>query len=240
MKITLEIQRFNPQTNQPAYLQSFTVEAELTDRILSLLLDIKEHQDPTLGFRKSCAHGVCGSDAMRLNGKERLACKTLVRDVLQEDGSPIRVEPLRNLPVERDLMVNQDDFFERFEAAKPFFINEQAPPEKERIQPPAERRDIDDATNCILCESCYSACPAVANENPDFLGPAALLQAIRFEEDSRDEGSSTRRPVLDHPNGLASCHSHFDCTRVCPRGIKVTKHINLMKRRLAQQKKEPS
>jgi succinate dehydrogenase / fumarate reductase iron-sulfur subunit len=238
MKVTLEIQRFDPHTSQPAHLQRFEVEAEPTDRILSLLLDIKAHQDPTLGFRKSCAHGVCGSDAMRLNGKERLACKTLVRDVLPEDGGAIRVEPLRNLPLERDLMVNQEAFFERFEAVKPFFINDAPPPEAERIQPPAERHKIDDASNCILCESCYSACPVIPEENRDFLGPAALLQSIRFEDDSRDDGSAVRRPVLDHPNGLHACQSHFDCTRVCPRGIKITKHINQTKRRLAQLHKE--
>jgi succinate dehydrogenase / fumarate reductase iron-sulfur subunit len=238
MKITLEIQRFNPATETQPHLQQFTAEAEPTDRLLSVLLDIKEHQDPTLGFRKSCAHGVCGSDAMRVNGTERLACKTLIRDVLPDDGSAISIEPLRNLPVQRDLMVNQGEFFNRYETGKPFFINVAEPPEKERLQTPAQRKQIDDASNCILCESCYSACPVIPEENRDFLGPAALLQAIRFEDDSRDDGSAVRRPVLDHANGLHACQSHFDCTRVCPRGIKITKHINQTKRRLAQLHKE--
>ena len=234
MKITLEILRYNPEHADEPHFQRYDVQAEPTDRMLSVLLDIKAHQDPTLGFRKSCAHGVCGSDAMRINGKERLACKTLVRDVLPPDGEPIRIEPLRGMPVERDLMVNQTQFFEKYASVKPYFINEDPPPPKEREQSPAQRKAIDDATNCILCESCYSACPVETQTNPDFVGPAAIVQATRFNDDSRDTGTAERAPILAQPNGVWPCEGHFECTRVCPRGIKVTKHINLAKRALKQ------
>ena len=132
MKITLEIQRYNPETDDQPYLQVFEVEAEAEDRLLSVLMRIKWDQDPGLGLRKSCAHGVCGSDAMVVNGRERLACKTLIKDLASEDGSPIRIEPLRTLPVQRDLMVDQSRFFANYIHVKPFFINPEPPPEKER------------------------------------------------------------------------------------------------------------
>lgn len=228
--ITLDIQRFDPEQDQAPHWQSFTTEAELTDRLLSVLLDIKDNQDPSLGFRKSCAHGVCGSDAMIVNDKEKLACKTLIRDVLPEDGSAIRIEPMKHMPVERDLRVKQDGFFEKFTAVKPFFINDEPAPAQERTQSPADRQKIDDATNCILCASCYSACPVLDETNVDFIGPAACVAAARFNDDTRDLGNDQRKPVLDHPNGVWSCEGHFECTRACPRGIKVTKHINLTKR----------
>jgi len=231
MKIRLEILRFNPVENTEPCFQGFDVEAEPTDRILDLLMHVQRFQDGTLGFRKSCAHGVCGSDAMRINGKDRLACKTLVRDVADADGATVRIEPLRHLPVKRDLIVDQEPFFAGYRAVLPFLINEDPVEEKERIQSPEEREVFDDATNCILCASCYSACP-VLDANESFLGPAALAQAFRFLEDSRDRGAGRRLPVLDTPDGVWACENHFQCTRACPRGIKITKHINHTKRKI--------
>ena len=231
MKIRLEILRFNPEQDGEPALQGFDVEAEPTDRILDLLVHVKEFEDGTLGFRKSCAHGVCGSDAMRINGKDRLACKTLVRDVANADGATVRIEPLRHLPVKRDLIVDQEPFFAGYRTVRPFLINEEPVKEKERIQLPEEREVFDDATNCILCASCYSACP-VLDANEGFLGPAALAQAFRFLEDSRDHGAGRRLPVLDAPDGVWACENHFECTRACPRGIKITKHINHTKRKI--------
>jgi len=236
MKITLEIQRYNPETDDRPRLQSFEVEAEPEDRLLSVLLRIKWEQDPGLGLRKSCAHGVCGSDAMVVNGRERLACKTLIKDIASEAGDPIRVEPLRTLPVQRDLMVDQSRFFENYIHVKPFFINPEPPPEKERMQSPEERELIEDGTSCILCGACYSACPVVRETNPAFLGPAAVVQASRFLDDSRDRGFEERLPRLDYADGIWPCENHFECTRVCPRSIKVTKLINLAKRRITQHK----
>jgi succinate dehydrogenase / fumarate reductase iron-sulfur subunit len=161
-----------------------------------------------------------------------------VKDVVSDDGSPVRIEPLRTLPIERDLMVNQAQFFENYMRVKPYLITEETPPETERRQSPAEHRKIEDGTNCILCASCYSACPVLQGGKSDFIGPAACVQATRFNDDSRDRGFEQRLPVLDRPTGVWSCEGHFECTRVCPRGIKVTKHINLTKRRIKKLKEE--
>jgi succinate dehydrogenase / fumarate reductase iron-sulfur subunit len=228
MNIILKIQRFNPQKDKRPTYQRYTSEVEPTDRILDVLMHIKRFQDGTLGFRKSCAHGVCGSDAMRINGINRLACKTLVKDVAKTHGAKVVIEPLQYFPVQRDLIVDQGSFFDKYRAIKPFLINDEPVAEKERIQSQEERMAFDDTTNCILCSACSSACPVLKN-NPDFLGPAALAQAYRFLADSRDKGFDERLSVLDQPNGVWSCQNHFQCTRACPRGIKITKRINQTK-----------
>lgn len=229
MKVVLKIQRFNPETDEDPEFREYTVDAAPTDRLLDALIQIKQFQDGTLGFRKSCAHGVCGSDAMRINGKDGLACKTLIRDVVAAEGDVVELRPLRHLPVQRDLIVDQAAFFQSYRQVRPFLINREAPPDKERLQTPEERAAFDDTTNCILCASCYSACP-VPLDNETFLGPAALAQAFRFNADSRDKGFEVRLPVLDRPDGVWACKNHFECTRACPRQILITKRINQSKR----------
>jgi succinate dehydrogenase / fumarate reductase iron-sulfur subunit len=236
VKIRLQIQRFNPEVDAKPYYQEYSIEAEPTDRVLDALMQVKNELDGTLAFRRSCAHGVCGSDGMIINGQERLACKTLVKDVAEEDGATVRVEPLQHLSVLRDLIVEQDEFFGRWRAVKPYLINTEPVAEKERIQSQEERGMFDDPTKCILCASCYSACPILDEKNTRFIGPAAIAQAARFVFDSRDRGFEERLPVLDHPDGVWACENHFQCTRVCPRGIKVTKNINLAKRKINQER----
>jgi len=238
VKITLQIQRYNPETDRAPAFKEYPVEVQPTDRILDALMQVKNYQDGTLAFRKSCAHGVCGSDGMIINGRERLACKTLVQDVADADGTVVKVEPLKHLPLLRDLMVQQDEFFARWRKVKPFLINEEPAPEKERVQSQEERAVFDDPTKCILCGSCYSACPILDSKNAAFIGPAAIAQAARFIFDSRDRGFAERLEVLDHPDGVWACENHFQCTRVCPRGIKITKNINLSKRRITKAKEE--
>jgi succinate dehydrogenase / fumarate reductase, iron-sulfur subunit len=233
MEIILKIQRFNPEKDEPPAYQRFRVEVEPTDRILDALMHIKLFQDGSLGFRKSCAHGVCGSDAMRINGQDRLACKTLVKDVAESDGAEVIIDPLTHFPIQRDLIVDQSSFFKKYRSIKPYLINDEPVPAKERIQTQEERMAFDDTTNCILCSACFSACP-VLEKNPDFLGPAIVAQAFRFLADSRDMGFEERLPVLDHPNGVWPCQNHFQCTRVCPRGIKITKRINETKKMISQ------
>jgi len=235
MKVILKIRRYNPETDSEPNDQTFEVEAEPTDRLLDLLMAIKSEQDSTLGFRKSCAHGVCGSDAMRINGKDRLACKTLVRDVAEADGATVTIAPLRHFPVLRDLIVDQTDFFSKYRAISPFLINPEPPPEKERRQSPEERKTFDDPTNCILCLACFSACP-VLDVNARFIGPAVIAQAFRFNEDSRDKGFTERLPVLAEPDGVPACKNYFECTRCCPRGIKITKRINQTRKRISDYK----
>ncbi len=229
MEITLRIKRFNPHADASPRYEDFKVTVEPDERILDALTGIKRFQDGTLGFRKSCAHGVCGSDAMRINGKDRLACKTLVRDVAPNGGETVVIEPLRHLPVQRDLIVDQAGFFERYRSVNPFLINDEPPLDRERLQSPKERMAFDDATNCILCSACFSACP-VLDENPAFLGPSAIVQAFRFLADSRDHGFEKRLPVLEGENGVWPCRNHFECTQSCPRAIKITKRINETKR----------
>jgi succinate dehydrogenase / fumarate reductase iron-sulfur subunit len=236
MKITLRIQRFNPETDREPHDEDFEVPAEPTDRILDALMYVNRHLDGSLAFRKSCAHGVCGSDAMLINGEERLACKTLVQDVVQDGKTLVTVAPLRAMAVQRDLMVDQARFFESYRAVKPFFMAKEEAAEGEHRQSPAERARFDDATKCILCASCYSSCPVVHDTNPEFIGPAAVVQAARFNFDSRDDGFSERLPALDNPNGAWACENHFNCTKVCPREIKVTKNINLTKRAIKKHK----
>jgi succinate dehydrogenase / fumarate reductase iron-sulfur subunit len=232
MKIYLQIQRFDPEKDKKPAFRKYAVEVEPTDRLLDALMRVKNLQDSSLAFRKSCAHGVCGSDAMVINGKERLACKTLIKEVAPEEGSTVRVEPLRNLPVQRDLMVDQSAFLQNYRKVKPYQINPESVREKERIQSPEERKRFNDATKCILCAACFSACPVKQKTNPAFLGPAAIVQAARFIDDNRDKGFEERLPALDYPDGIWPCENRFECTRVCPRNIKVTKLINLTKRKI--------
>jgi succinate dehydrogenase / fumarate reductase, iron-sulfur subunit len=233
MKVVLSIQRFNPETDKAPYFKDYEIDAKPEDRLLDSLMFIKTFIDGTLAFRKSCAHGVCGSDAMVINGIERLACKTLIKDVTGDD-SRIKIEPLKSLPLERDLMVNFDKFFENYKIVKPFLINLNPVKEKERIQSPEEREKFDDATKCILCAACFSSCPVENEKNPKFIGPAAIVQAARFVFDSRDLGLGDRLSALDTADGVWACENKFNCTKVCPRGIKVTKNINFTKNKIKE------
>jgi succinate dehydrogenase / fumarate reductase, iron-sulfur subunit len=235
MNIVLRIQRFNPEIDAAPYYRDYPVTVAPTDRILDALLYVKQHVDATLAVRKSCAHGICGSDAMRINGTERLACKTLIKEVVAE-GAVVIVEPLRSMPVQRDLMVDQGAFFDKYRSVKPYFIPAAVPSARELNQSPQQRARFDDPTKCILCAACYSSCPVIANKNPRFIGPAAVVQAARFVFDSRDNGVGERLVYLDTPDGAWACENQFNCTKVCPRGIKVTKSINETKRAITVHK----
>ena len=237
MNVTLRIQRFNPAKDTEPYFQEFPVEVSPNERLLDALMVIKRFQDGSLGFRKSCAHGVCGSDAMRINGIDGLACKTLIKDIAEAEGAVITIEPLRHMPVQRDLIVDQTDFFGKYRKVKPFLMNEETVEEKERLQSQEERLQFDDTTNCILCASCYSACPIPA-ENSQFIGPAAIVQGFRFLADSRDLATEERLNILGHADGVWPCENHFKCTRCCPRSIAITKRINQTKRMIESEKKE--
>ena len=238
MKLIFNIYRYDPESNKDPFYQDFEVTVQPTDRLLDVLVYIKRNLDNTLSFRKSCAHGVCGSDAMTINGVERLACKTLVQDVAENDSDTVSIEPLKSLPVQRDLMIDYTRFFEVYRIVKPFLVPKGAPEQNEYVQSQEDRKKFDDPTKCILCASCYASCPVVAETNPDFIGPAAVVQAARFVFDSRDEGLSARKDVLDDKNGVWACEGHFNCTKVCPRDIKVTKNINLIKRDLKKEKEQ--
>ena len=193
----------------------------------------KSYLDGTLTFRRSCAHGVCGSDAMRINGVNRLACKVLMRDLLPKGDKPLTVsiEPIRGLPVEKDLVVDMEPFFDAFRRVKPYLITSGNPPTKERIQSQTDRARYDDTTKCILCACCTTSCPVFWNDG-SYFGPAAIVNAHRFIFDSRDEGAAERLEILNEVDGVWRCRTTFNCTDACPRGIEVTKAIQEVKRAL--------
>lgn len=237
MLVRLRIRRYDPESDEEARWAEHVVEVEPSSRVLDALLEVQRRHDSSLGFRASCGHGVCGSDAMIINGRSALACKTLIRDAIadspDDDLATITVEPMRHMPVLRDLIVDQQPFFQRYRAVKPFLVPKDTALDRERLQTPKEHAEIADATNCILCGACVSACP-ILGENPRFLGPAAIVQAARFVFDSRDVGLQARREPLDEDNGVWPCANHMACTRACPREIKVTRLINLTKRELGR------
>lgn len=223
-KVTLRVRRFNPDTGEKAAFKNYTVDVEPTDRVLDALNAIKWYQDGTVTYRRSCAHGVCGSDAMRINGVNRLACKVLMRDL----GDKVTIEPLMGFRVIKDLVVDMEPFFAQYRSVMPFFINDSNPPQRERLQSIEDRERFDDTTKCILCAACTTACPSFwANDN--FVGPAAIVNAHRFIFDSRDEGGAERLDIMNDRNGVWRCRTIFNCTEACPRDIKVTKAIGEVK-----------
>jgi succinate dehydrogenase iron-sulfur subunit len=226
MQITLKIFRYNPEVDKKFHYETYNLEAEETERILDLLELVKGHYDGTLSFRRSCAHGVCGSDAMRINGRNMLACKALVRDV----GANITVEPLLGLKVAKDLIVDMEPFFDNYKKVLPYFINDSPLPAdgRERLQSPEQRARFDDTTKCILCAACTTSCPSYWGSD-DYLGPAALVAAHRFIYDSRDEAAAERMHIISETSGLARCHTIFNCTMACPRDIQITKAIGELK-----------
>jgi succinate dehydrogenase / fumarate reductase iron-sulfur subunit len=229
MEVTLKIFRYNPEIHQEPHYDTFTLTAEPTDRILDLLERIKGYQDGTLSFRRSCAHGVCGSDAMRINGQNHLACKVLVKDI---NSTHITVEPLLGMPVLKDLIIDMEPFFEHYRSILPYFINDEPAPEKERLQSPEERERFDDTTKCILCAACTGSCPSYWASD-QYVGPATIVNAHRFIFDSRDTGAAKRLEILNDQFGVYRCHTIFNCTLACPREIKITKAIGEVKKAIA-------
>ncbi|HVL64959.1 MAG TPA: succinate dehydrogenase iron-sulfur subunit [Actinomycetota bacterium] len=226
MQVALRILRFNPETDAEPHFEDYTVEADPMDRLLDLLHEVKWQHDSSLALRRSCAHGICGSDAMLINGVNALACKVLVKDLRQ----PITVEPIRGLPLVKDLVVDMEPFFAGYTAVKPWLITDERErePERERIQSQEERERFDDTTKCILCAACTTSCPIFWSDE-EYVGPAAIVNAHRFIFDSRDRGADERIEILSSKNGAFKCRTVFNCTDACPRGIKVTKAIQEVK-----------
>ncbi|MCW5877567.1 MAG: succinate dehydrogenase iron-sulfur subunit [Anaerolineales bacterium] len=222
MLVYLKIYRYNPEAgrNVPSY-DTYNIEAEPTDRVLDLLEEVKGHIDGTLSYRRSCAHGVCGSDAMRINGRNMLACKVLVKDV----GSEITVEPILGLPVLKDMIVDMEPFFDSYKAVMPFLVNDDIPADgKERLQSPEQRERFDDTTKCIMCAACTTSCPVFWADD-QYVGPAAVVAAHRFIFDSRDQAGDDRLKILSDHGGVFRCRTAFNCTEACPREIHVTQAI---------------
>lgn len=227
MEVTLRIKRYNPETEVKPVFREYQVDVDPMDRVLDALNQIKWKQDGTLTYRRSCAHGVCGSDAMRINGRNRLACKMLMKEL----GKKVTVEPLLGFRVIKDLVIDMDQFFDSYKSVKPYLIADDAPSAAERLQTPDERDRFDDTTKCILCAACTTACP-ITWTNDQWVGPAAIVNAHRFIFDSRDQGADERLKILNTRSGVWRCRTIFNCTDACPRGIQVTKAIEEVKRSL--------
>ena len=223
------IYRYDPDKDARPYDQDYQLDdVEPGTMLLAALLRIKDEQDDTLSFRRSCGEGVCGSDGMNINGVNGLACITSVDDLKQ----PIMIKPLPGLPVIRDLIIDMDQFYKQYRAVKPYLVVKDPMPEVELTQTPAQREKLDGLYECVLCACCSTSCPSFW-WNPDkFLGPAALLQAARFIEDSRDQDFEKRLEELEGPFKLFRCHTIMNCVQVCPKDLNPTKAIGRIKNKM--------
>ena len=231
MDVTVRIKRFDPDVDLKAHWEQYDLDVDPNERVLDVLNDIKWERSGSLAFRRSCAHGICGSDAMLINGVNRLACKVLVKDL----GSKINVEPLPALPVLKDLIVDMEPFFDSYKSVLPYFINDEQPPTAERLQSPEDREIFDATTKCILCAACTTSCP-VFWTNGRYVGPAAIVNAHRFIFDSRDQGTAERLQIMNDNNGVWRCRTAYNCTEACPRGIPITDAIEQVKRAILWQR----
>ncbi len=232
MERTFRIYRFNPEKDSEPHYDSSTIEVKDSWTILDALNAIKWHHDGSLSYRRSCRHGICGSCAVMINGKNDLACETQISSLKGD----ITIEPLKSFPVVRDLMVDQERFFDNLRLVKPWLINHTPPPtDKERLQTPEDRKLLDGTWECILCGACTSSCPAFW-DNDAFLGPAALMKAYRYVADTRDEGLDERIGILDSRLGVWRCHTIFNCVEACPKSLNPTEAIVKLRRRLMQER----
>ncbi len=227
--VTLRIKRYNPEAgDDKGHFEEYALTDVLpTDRVLDLLNRVKWEQDGSLTYRRSCAHGICGSDAMVINGKNRLACKILAKDL----PSTITVEPLKGLPTKKDLVADMDPFFASYESVMPFQVTKHEPHGRERIQSHEDQQKIDDQAKCIMCAICTTSCPSFW-ANGDYVGPAAIVQASRFLFDTRDDGNDERLQRLNEYTGVWRCRTIFNCVEACPQGIDIPKHIGNVKKAL--------
>ena len=229
MDMTLRIQRYDPEKDLEPYFGDFDLQTvSSTDTVLDLLNRVKWEVDGSLTYRRSCMHGICGSDALKINGRNRLACSVLVQD-LKLKKNLIQIEPIPALPLEKDLVVDMSSFFDKYKIVKPYLIPKDAPPERERYQSNEDAELLFESAKCIHCGSCSTSCPSLwVNEN--YIGPAVFLKAYRFIFDSRDDATAERLDLIDTPDGLWRCHTIFNCVEACPKEIDITGHISQLKK----------
>jgi len=224
------IYRYDPDKDARPRMQDYELSLEPTDRMLLDALVRLKAQDDSLSFRRSCREGVCGSDAMNINGRNGLACITKIADLPDK----VTLRPLPGLPVVRDLIVDMTQFFNQYHSVKPYLINHDAPPERERLQFAAEREELNGLYECILCACCSTSCPSFW-WNPDkYVGPAGLLQAYRFIADTRDQATAERLDNLDDPYRLFRCHTIMNCTDACPKNLNPALAIGKIKEMLVR------
>ena len=221
MRIELRILRYDPERDAKPHWASYDIEADpKLDRVLDLLHRVKYELDGSLTFRRSCGHGICGSDALLINGRNRLACKERIEKL----GRRISIAPLPGLPVVKDLVVDMEGFFDSYQSVMPFLVNDRPLPARERLQSAEDRARYDDTTKCILCAACTTSCPSFW-ANDGYVGPAAIVNAHRFIFDSRDDAAEERLEILAGDDGVWRCRTIFNCTDACPRDIHITQAI---------------
>lgn len=225
-EVTLKLQRFDPSSDAQPYWQRFQVKIKPGMTVLDALFEVLNYQDGTLAFRFCCRAGVCGSCAMVIAGKVRLACETQISQFLKLNE--IMISPLPHQKIVKDLAVDYDLFFDRLKSVKPFLVGKEPYPEKEYIQMPKERVPINEPIDCIMCGSCTSAC-TMAWTNSGYLGPAALLKSYRFLVDTRDTIPDQRLDIIESENGVWRCHTQFNCVEVCPKKLNPTEAIQRQK-----------
>ncbi|NJD76169.1 MAG: succinate dehydrogenase iron-sulfur subunit [Candidatus Methanoperedens sp.] len=236
MIMKFKVFRYDPENDDKPYYQGYEIEADPKDRILDCLNKIRAEDDPTLSFRMSCGHGVCGSDGVRINGTSALACQKLVRDF--KENEEVLIEPLQVFRVIKDLVVDMNPFFDRYNFIRPYLITKTPPSGKERPQSIEEHKKFEDAIRCILCACCTASCPVNQDKATGaYIGPAALVRAFRYLFDSRDEGSAERIALLDNKDGAWGCQTKWMCTKVCPKEIPVTKEIFEVKKLILESRK---
>ncbi|MDX1590151.1 MAG: succinate dehydrogenase iron-sulfur subunit [Oleiphilaceae bacterium] len=230
----VSVYRYNPETDNAPYMQDVEVEIPAGKDLMVLdVLHLMKEQDPSLAFRRSCREGVCGSDGMNINGKNGLGCVTPLSEAVGKKNKLV-IRPLPGLPVIRDLVVDMSAFYAQYEKIQPYLINDDIPPEQERLQSPEEREKLDGLYECILCACCSTSCPSFW-WNPDkFIGPAGLLQAYRFLADSRDSATDERLENLDDPFSVFRCRGIMNCVSVCPKGLNPTRAIGHIRTMLMQ------
>ena len=232
--ITLSIYRYNPEVDEKPYMKAYEINtpANADVMLLTLLERLKDEQDPTLSYRRSCREGVCGSDGMNINGTNGLACVTALSTL---KTNKIVIRPLPGFPVVRDLVVDMSQFYKQYERIEPYLQNDTPAPARERLQSPEERAQLDGLYECILCACCTSSCPSFW-WNPDkFVGPAGLLQARRFLADSRDTATNHRLEKLQDPFSVFRCRSIMNCATVCTKGLNPTQAIAEIRVQMLQQ-----
>jgi succinate dehydrogenase / fumarate reductase iron-sulfur subunit len=231
--IRFSIFRYDPQKDKKPHYKDYQVELQRSGMmILDALNQIRWEQDGSLSFRRSCREGVCGSDGLNVNGVNLLGCMTKIEDLKQ----PIVVQPLPSMPIIKDLVVDMNDFYRKFFLVKPYLVTKTPPPsDRERLQSPEDRRKLDGLYECILCACCSTSCPSYWAD-PNYLGPAALLNAWRFIADSRDEGADERLQIINDRNGAWRCHTILNCVEACPKELNPTEAIAGIKKTIVQNK----
>ncbi len=232
MDVTFKIFRFDPNKDAKSTYKSYPIKTKHGMTILDALNEIKWEQDGTLTYRRSCRSGICGSCAMKINGVNGLACETQIEPLKKKT---LVIDPLPGFELIKDLAVDMEPFYDALERVKPWLINDEPPPDRERVQSNEEFKQFSDAVGCILCAACTSSCPSFWYDK-QYLGPSALYKAFRYEFDSRDKGGAERLEVLDNKHGLWRCHTIFNCMDACPKNLKITHGISLLKRKVLSEK----